>query len=561
MHTQKLQEMDIKVSSRDGNQKTTCPQCSSSRKKKSDPCLSVNTGKGVWNCHNCGWTGTVAKQESKYKRPEYVAPESDLPQHVQDWFSKRKIKMESVTAYNISTGKAWMPQTGKEEGVLMFPFYRDGEVCNIKYRTKNKEFKQAKDAEKILFGLNHAVGKKVWVWVEGELDILALHTSGIYDFGLVSVPDGAPNANAKNIDKKMEFLHNCRQEIAEVDEHIIAVDNDENGIRLEYELARRLGVEKCFRVRWHEGSKDANDTLINHGWSEVKKLIENAKPFPVKGIVRIEDMEDEIHDFRKNGTLPGASVGYECLENLYKPRAGEWTIVTGMPGSGKSEFLDQLAIKLVQSSDWRFAVFSPENQPLVLHFQKLAEKSIGIPWSQIGDEQLQNEIIPWVNEYFTFLPPGDEETTLDGIIEKARICVTRYGINGLIIDPWNEIDHSRPGNLTETEYISKALTKLRKFARAVNIHIWVMAHPQKLENRGKSGYPVARPYDISGSAHFYNKADNCMSIWRDMKTNKVEIHIQKVRFKDVGRVGIGVLEYDRNTGQYHQALNQERISK
>ena len=45
--------------------KTTCPKCSASRKHKADPCLSVNVEEGIWNCHNCGWSGT-AKTKKEY---------------------------------------------------------------------------------------------------------------------------------------------------------------------------------------------------------------------------------------------------------------------------------------------------------------------------------------------------------------------------------------------------------------------------------------------------------------------------------------------------------------
>ncbi|MBF0589279.1 MAG: AAA family ATPase [Magnetococcales bacterium] len=557
-HLAKLLALGMTLKDRPGNQKTRCPECSHSRKKKSDPCLSVNVDKGVWNCHNCGWTGSVAKLKSKYPRPPY-APAKRLPTKPQAWFEQRGISVKSALAYNITAGREWMPQSNAQVPVLRFPFYRDGVVCNIKYRSADKQFRQVKDAEKILFGLHLAAGKEIWIWTEGELDVLALHTAGLAQFGLVSVPDGAPGPGAGNLDQKMSFLWNCRREIDAVSEHIIAVDSDENGRRLEAELARRIGPERCARVQWPEGCKDANDLLIQHGPEALKTRIEAARPFPVKGVVRCDDLVDDLMDYKRHGTMPGCAVGYACLDDLYRPRVGEMTIVTGMPGSGKSEFLDQLAIKMVQNHDWRFAVFSPENQPLVLHLRKLAEKVANQPWDEIPDAEIRERFFPWVTEYFTFLPADDEEITLDAILAKAKVCVLRYGVNALIIDPWNEIDHHRPTNLSETEYISQALSKIRRFARAHAAHVWVMAHPQKLERRGND-YPVARPYDISGSAHFFNKADNCLSIWRDYNSHLVEIHVQKVRFKDVGQPGLGVLAYERATGRYVDAKSQRRIS-
>jgi twinkle protein len=134
----------------------------------------------------------------------------------------------------------------------------------------------------------------------------------------------------------------------------------------------------------------------------------------------------------------------------------------------------------------------------------------------------------------------------------AKVLILRKGIKGLVIDPWNELDHSRPSNLSETEYISQCLSKIRRFARLHNIHIWLIAHPTKLRKEDNGNYPVPTPYDISGSAHWRNKADNCISIWRDLndRDTPVQIHVQKVRFKEIGQVGMVELNYDYKSGRY-----------
>jgi twinkle protein len=140
------------------------------------------------------------------------------------------------------------------------------------------------------------------------------------------------------------------------------------------------------------------------------------------------------------------------------------------------------------------------------------------------------------------------------VLEKAKVTVTRYGIKGLVLDPWNEFDHSRPAGMTEPEYISDCLSKIRRFARKYDLHIWVVAHPTKLQKGLDGNYPIPTPYDIAGAAHWRNKADNCITIWRDLtEVNKeVEIHIQKVRFREVGKVGLAKLHFDISTGSYSE---------
>ncbi|WP_218951262.1 DnaB-like helicase C-terminal domain-containing protein, partial [Achromobacter insuavis] len=157
----------------------------------------------------------------------------------------------------------------------------------------------------------------------------------------------------------------------------------------------------------------------------------------------------------------------------------------------------------------------------------------------------------FLEDHFTFMMP--EAPTLDALLEQASRLVTRKGIRGLIMDPWNEIEHGRAAGQTETEYISLALSQIRKFCRAHDVHAWVVAHPAKLYKDKDSGdYPIPTPYDVSGSAHWRNKADNCITVYRHVKDeNKpVEIHVQKIRKKFVGRVGMVELHYDRVTGRY-----------
>jgi twinkle protein len=129
------------------------------------------------------------------------------------------------------------------------------------------------------------------------------------------------------------------------------------------------------------------------------------------------------------------------------------------------------------------------------------------------------------------------------------------GIKGVIIDPWNELDHSRPSHLLETEYISQALSEIRRFARQHQVHVWLVAHPTKLFKDGNGQYPVPTAYDISGSAHWRNKADNILCIWRDVTAHDhtVQVHVQKIRFREIGQIGKVELTFNSVTGGFHEA--------
>jgi hypothetical protein len=58
-------------------------------------------------------------------------------------------------------------------------------------------------------------------------------------------------------------------------------------------------------------------------------------------------------------------------------------------------------------------------------------------------------------------------------------------------------------------------------------------------------------YSISGSAHFFNKTDNGIAIYRDFETGIVTAYIQKIRYSWLGKLGSVEFTFDTNTRQYN----------
>lgn len=555
-----------------GNYATTCPQCSHHRKNAKAKCLSANIEEEVWLCHHCGWSGSLKQGIDRKSNPWENVPKTWKKPKFQQapvkdttlaWFEKRGIPAEVVQRNKISAAKVWMPQVEEEVDCIQFPVIRGGEVVNIKSRDAKKNFRQESGAERILYGMDDVTGDTI-IFVEGEIDKLSIEVAGFLN--CVSVPDGAPSPTAKNYASKFEFLENCEEFLKRMKKIILAVDNDEPGKVLEEELARRLGREKCERVTWPEGCKDANEVLTKFDAQKLKECIKLSRPYPLVGVFEVTDIYTDIQTLYTSGVQKGALPGWPTVDELYSVRTGEWTLVTGIPGSGKSEWIDAMMINLADKEGWKFALFSPENHPIQRHFAKLAEKYIGKPFSKhrfverMGSHELE-KACTWVYRHFVFLAPPDDELTVDAVITKARLAVLRHGINGIVIDPWNELDHSRPSGFTETEYISQCLTKIRRFARECNVHVWLVAHPTKLQKDKQTGqYPVPTPYDVSGSSHWRNKADYCIAVHRELKegNKEVEVHVQKVRFKETGKVGMTVLEYNLVNGRYKDVGDRER---
>jgi twinkle protein len=547
-----------------GEQYSTCPACSPQRKKKTVKCLSANGDKLTWVCHHCGWSGTLKegvdhKSEPwkyatrRYRKPAYT-PKPTMPATFAEWFRSRGISEDTLRRNRISVESVYMPQVEDFVQAARFPFYRNGEVVNIKSRDLSKNFRLETNAERIFYGMDDVTGETAII-VEGEMDKLALEEAGFRN--CLSVPDGAPAANTKDYSSKFSFLENCEEFLLKIKVFILAVDSDEPGQKLEEELARRLGKYRCKRVRWPEGCKDANDVLLKHGKEELSDRISHAQEYPIEGIFEVSDIEPQIDAlYRLESSTRGERTGWASVDQHYTVRIGEFTVVTGIPGHGKSEWLDALMVNLSSQRGWIFAVFSPENQPLERHFVKLAEKLVEKPFfpghhQRMSAQDLQGSKA-LLGKWFTFILPPENELTVDGILELAQHVILKKGVKGMVIDPWNEIDHTRPSNMTETEYISYCLTKIRRFARNYSLHIWLVAHPTKLRKQDNGKYPVPTAYDISGSAAWRNKADNCITVFRHIENDLVEIHVQKIRFKEVGRIGMVTLKYDNITGRYHE---------
>lgn len=553
-----------------------CPRCSPTRKKKHARCLSVNVEKGTWTCHHCGWNGGLAQggrdsAELHWRKPAYVRPEprvipDGLDAAMVQFFAKRGIPAPVLRRNRVSLQRVYMPQVEDHVNAICFPYLRGEEWINAKYRDHEKNFRMEPGAERVLYGLNDIEPERC-VIVEGEIDKLSVEVAGITS--CVSVPDGAPSATAKDYASKFTFLEADKERIEAVQEWIIAVDSDEPGKRLEDELARRLGREKCRRVKWPDGCKDANEVLVKFGPELVRLCIDEAQPFPLAGVFEVHDLSDRIEHLYEHGWERGVSTGWDEVDQFFTVRPGELTVITGIPNSGKSNWLDALVINLARSHGWRVGLFSPENQPLEDHMARMIEKYVEAPFAHGPNPRMSRDLMrsgrQWVNEHFFWiLPDDDTDWTIDTVLDRAKALVFRKGIRALVIDPWNELEHFRPNGMSETDYISVSLKRIRQFGRRHGVHMFVVVHPTKLYRDKDGNYPVPTLYDCNGSAHWRNKTDNGLCVWRDFSDDEslVEIHTQKVRFRQVGRIGLARLQYVKSTASYVEPSNHDhRLGK
>lgn len=527
--------------------KTLCPKCHQDRKNKRDKSLSVDLEKGVWNCHNCGWKGTAQEfQKKEYHKP--LARLEKLSQKTIQFFESRGVSNNTLLRFQITEAKEWMPQFEKEVQAICFNYFRDEELVNIKFRGPQKSFKMVKDAELIFYNLDALKDEKEIVITEGEMDCLSLHESGVYNS--VSVPNGASKGN-----QKLEYLDNCFSYFVGVEKIVIATDGDEAGELLRDELIRRLGREKCFTVAYPEGCKDMNDVLMKHGKKAVSILIEQAEPLPIEGIISMPEMIDDVLGYYEHGYPEGAKTDVYNFDDLLSFYPGQLTTITGIPGSGKSEFVDLLMTKLTLKHNWTWGICSFECPPQI-HVTKLAEKfsEKAFGFRKDLDQRMNTDelgrAIEKIQKNFHFINLSLVDITMDGLIAKAEELVKRKGINGLLFDPWNCIEHKYEGE-SETKYVLGCLNKLIHFLDKYKVHGFLVAHPTKLQKDKQSKkYEVPTMYSISGSAHFFNRTHNGVSVYRDFETNVVDVYVQKVKWSWLGKTGFCSFNFDTMTRQY-----------
>lgn len=542
-----------------------CPKCC----KKNPQCNSVQMEHtGAFFCSECGFHGNVTLHPRNY-RETWV---SIWRRFITDP-SRAKLPPDNVAADTIgSWAPSWENKEWKErwhswcvtndrgEDRLEDAFiYNNDLICW--YRPN---FTVATP-----YGLKDLQGTRVVLTTHME-DLAAMKEAGVK--GIVCLPpdlDAAlSTAPAWRVLESMENMEKNRANNKQDDikEIVLALRSTPGQRALEDELGRRLNRERCYRVRWRPDDEEVVEeesgpieVLNNYGPAALELMVEIAPPFPVVGVYELQDIEDKFDELYNTGLVPGSSTGWPSVDNLYTVKTGQWTAVTGIPGHGKSSWLDGLLVNLASLHGWRFGLFSPENQPVERHFASLMEKKLKKPFSEGPTPRIteveKNRTKRWLNDRFKVILPDEENGvwTLEAVLDLAKTLVYRYGIRGLVIDPWNELDHSRSSALNETSHISESLTKIRRFARLYDVHIWIVAHPTKLEKKANGKYPVATPYDISGGAHWRNKADNALSIYRNVgeaDDDVCDIYVQKIRFKEVGRVGMTSIRSEKASGSY-----------
>ena len=527
----------------EGKVNCTCVFCSKDRKPANQKvkCATVYFDTGYFKCNHCGEEGqlhTYDKNEDikKYSKPNFKYTECQYSDELLKYVvNVRKIKESTLKHFKITEKGEW----------FSFPYFLNKEVVNVKSRTINKKFLLAKDAEKIFYNLDSIRVNDVAVIVEGEFDVLAYYEAGIYN--VVSVPNGFNSKGEIN----MSYLDNYYNFFENKEKIIIAVDNDEAGEHGKKELIRRFGAEKCYTVDFKD-CKDANDFLIKYGSIPLSETIEQARQIPLEHVESVNDYLDDLEDFYLNGMPKGYTTGIKNLDENYSIELGQYTVVTGPPGSGKSEMVDAMCVGYSLKYGFKTAYASPENKPNKLHSDEILRKIIG--YRPATRENLNSKRY---KDGIEFLDNNFYHVEFNGYdllktLSKFKELVKRLGTRVFVIDPYNKVKLKESSHKNLTEYTNDYFNEVDKFCKETQSICYVVCHPVKMPVvEGTKTFKMPTPYEIKGGGEIYDMAYHMLGFVRDKERDLVMCETLKVKFQHLGSSSQTFwLGWNMNNGRY-----------
>lgn len=559
-----IEDFQYLLSSGKKRVRSICPFCNERRSNKKDKCLSIDTESGAYYCHYCNAKGyfkskldeTLSKDRKLYKpkKMNFVKPKAknkEMEQVFADpflqYFQERGISKETLIKARVTQETEFMPQVGRKIGCMAFNYYLDGELINIKHRTRNKDFKLVSGAKLIPYNIDSIAPdayesdeEKYCLYVEGEIDALTYIECGFEH--VVSVPNGA----STNLEYLDDFIDS---HFDKLDCIYISVDNDKKGVECRNELIRRFGSEMCKLVEYPKPCKDINEVLVQYGRSAVEECVRNAKDCKPDGIQELVDVEAALDDIFEHGFEKGATFGIPSLDDIFSVKTGLLHIVTGVPSHGKSFMLNYLLIRLNLIHDWKVAFFSPEFYPVSHHIAQTIETYGG---QRFCKENYSIPVYEKMKDYLArnmfYIDPND--TDINSVMERAKYLIRKKGIKVLVIDPFNALTDKERKNQKQDEYISEFLQKLRWFCRKYDVAGFIIMHPTKLQKLENGQYPVCDLYNCKGASEINDKADVGITVWRNKEEDYAELHITKMKFRNLGKNGHATFKFNINNGRY-----------
>lgn len=496
-----------------------CPYCSGGVNNDKDT-FSINMKTGQFECKraSCGARGNMItlardfrdqgftlskdvdiyyniagtrKQFKRYRDAHKAVPVSDPAVR---YLKSRGIPEDITRKYEITTKAG-------QDNILIFPFRDEtGEIVFVKYRNTqykpgdkgNKEWTDAGNYKKVLFGMAQCEDFKTLVITEGQIDSLSCAAAGIKN--AVSVPTG------KN---GFTWRPNVWNWLVRFDEIVVFGDKENNEITLAKEISQFFPKKvRIVRPSSYQGCKDANELLQKCG---AKALVDAVNDAEVQVNLRIKNLaEVENVDLDK---LPFYATGIKTLDDTigHGFHDGELIILTGKCGEGKSTFASQVVAQMIKNG---LKVFCYSGELPAYTFKAWIDKQI---CNGAVSEAARNAASAFYDRKCFIYDNSsvlDESEEVFGLMADAIKSLECKFI--LIDNLMTAMEMKSAEDLFRQQ--SNFVTKLTKFAKGFNVIIMLVAHPKKGDSDDNDS--------ISGSGDITNRANLVIRYQR--KSKKLE---------------------------------------
>lgn len=569
-----------------------CPFCGPSRKpqhKNLEP-FSFNTSKNVWRCKHCNESGAILtddEYQSQVIKPLGKAPRaknrlsisSDM--QIKDWFvNTRHISIKTVDKLGLRVCNVSMkikygykPEDigeFKEVKAIAYPFFYQGKLVNIVYRDIYKNFSLETGADNILFNIDNISPESDYLVItEGMNDTAAYIEGDINE--VVSVPNGVAVSDSEIAHFKktgemrtgttnLTYITKCYNQIKNKEKYYLATDNDAAGIKLRNELARRLGEEKCYIVDfsyWQdkEGNpiNDPNQLLIVHGREAMQQSLDRAIPFPNPEVYDVRNNKDVLDNHYTYGAQKGIPLGVPGLDGAFSVRKGHFVGLNGFGNNGKTSFSVWFMVvtALIPELNFIWGIYSPENYPIELFIDMLAEVYVGKSLDKrSGDRMTKKEyndaVQGFISDHFYFID-REEGYSPSELRELKSSMIRQYGCNAFLTDPWNALTEDTHYGENDYKWLVKELSYEQRFANHKNVYNMVAVHPPTPKKRNADGsYDHPSLFEVDGGKIWNTKLYDMICVHRenqsDKSNTKLEVYIQKIKFQKL----CGIPNYDSN---------------
>ncbi|EIM5533249.1 toprim domain-containing protein [Salmonella enterica subsp. enterica] len=438
----------------------------------------------------------LPKPEKIYKKPERkgVKPTRECFSYL----ASRGISHETAKIFKVTDAVIFDHDSKTEISAIAFPYLRDGELKQVKRlgteRHNGKKIIMAEaDCEPCLFGWQamSPTERNLVVICEGEIDAMTIYQ---YGFPALSVPfGGGTGAKQQWIDTEFENLSRF-QEI------FLCMDMDETGQSAAREIATRLGSHRCNFVKLP--FKDANECLLQGVTVEqFRQCIIEAETLDPAELKRAGEFRQEVHDAFFS-PAPGMFISpWTTLEHNFRFREYEITLVNGVNGHGKSQFVGHLALEAVHQGI-PACIASMELRPAIL-LKRIVRQGVCKSDAEPQDVDLMMDIL---NErLWLFNVTGKAKG--ERILAVFKYAHKRYGVRLFVIDSLMTC------GLNEDDYNGQKafMESLCEFRSTYPVHVLLVTHPRKTENEEK---PVGK-MDVKGTGAITDLTDNLITIWRN----------------------------------------------